>query len=68
VTNVRVTLDSEKCQGHGRCYTLAPDVFGLDEDGYGLVQMREVSGEALERARLGVLGCPESAIALEEGV
>ena len=28
---------SQRCQGHGRCYDLAPDLFGDDEEGYGQV-------------------------------
>jgi ferredoxin len=63
---VRVVLDREKCQGHGRCYVLAPEVFGPDEEGYGTVLVAEVSGESLEQAQRGVLGCPEAAIRLEE--
>ena len=31
---MRVQIDSALCQGHGRCYDLAPDLFGDDEDGY----------------------------------
>ena len=38
---MRVTVDSEKCQGHNRCYALAPDVFdvvhGIGETGGALV-------------------------------
>jgi ferredoxin len=62
---VRVVLDNEKCQGHGRCYVLAPDVFGPDEEGYGTVLREDVSGEALAQAERGALGCPEAAISLE---
>jgi ferredoxin len=63
---VRIVLDSEKCQGHGRCYALAPEVFGPDEEGYGIVLQADVSGQALEQARLGEQGCPEAAIRIEE--
>ena len=34
---VKVQIDPERCQGHGRCYDLAPDLFGDDEEGYGQV-------------------------------
>jgi ferredoxin len=62
---MRVILDREKCQGHGRCYVLAPEVFGPDEEGYGTVRQADVSGEALAQARLGEQGCPEVAIRIE---
>jgi ferredoxin len=32
---VKVQISSERCQGHGRCYDLAPDLFGDDDEGYG---------------------------------
>ena len=37
---MRVQIDSALCQGHGRCYDLAPDLFGDDEDGYATLTER----------------------------
>ena len=34
---MRARIDNDKCTGHGRCYTLAPEVFGEDDEGYGTV-------------------------------
>ncbi|MFC5749009.1 ferredoxin [Actinomadura rugatobispora] len=34
---MKVRIDSERCQGHGRCYDLAPELFGDDKEGYGTV-------------------------------
>ena len=34
---MKVQIDSDRCRGHGRCYDLAPDLFGADEEGYGQV-------------------------------
>jgi len=28
-----IKLDSDACQGHGRCYALSPDLFDSDDDG-----------------------------------
>jgi ferredoxin len=67
MSTMRVILDREKCQGHGRCYVLAPDVFAPDDEGYGTVVQSEVSGDLLEQARRGAQGCPEAAITIEEG-
>jgi ferredoxin len=66
MSTLRVILDSEKCQGHGRCYVLAPEVFAPDEEGYGMVLQPEVSGDLVEQARRGAQGCPEAAITLVE--
>ncbi|TMR90493.1 ferredoxin [Nonomuraea basaltis] len=60
---MKLKIDSERCQGHGRCYDLAPDLFGEDEEGYGQVLGDGVvpSGEE-KAARLAVSNCPERAI------
>ena len=34
---MKVQINSERCQGHGRCYDLAPGLFGDDDEGYGQV-------------------------------
>jgi AcrR family transcriptional regulator len=64
---VKVQIDSGRCQGHGRCYDLAPELFGEDEEGYGQVLGDGVVPPGKERdARLAASNCPEHAI-LEEG-
>lgn len=62
---MKVQIDPEKCQGHGRCYDLAPDLFGADDEGYGTV-LREgaVSSGQDGEARLAVANCPERAVDL----
>jgi ferredoxin len=60
----RVFLDAQRCVGHGRCYTLAPDVFEADEVGHSIVLVDEVSGELAEHAAVGEQNCPEQAITL----
>jgi ferredoxin len=65
---VKVQIDSERCQGHGRCYDLAPDLFGDDDEGYGQVLGSGVvpPGKGHD-ARRAALNCPEHAIdVLEE--
>jgi ferredoxin len=60
---VKVQIDPERCQGHGRCYDLAPSLFGDDEEGYGQVLADGVVSPEQEReARLAVVNCPEHAI------
>jgi ferredoxin len=62
---MRVRVDRAKCVGHGRCYVLAPDVFGDDERGHCVPRVDVLPGELLARARLGEENCPEGAITLE---
>ena len=60
---MKVQIDQERCQGHGRCYDLAPGLFGDDEEGYGQVLGDgTVSPEQERAARLAVVNCPERAI------
>ena len=66
---MRVQIDSALCQGHGRCYDLAPDLFGDDEDGYATLTERTADGGippgAEDDAQLAADNCPESAVVLE---
>ena len=64
---MKVQINSELCQGHGRCYDLAPGLFGADEEGYGQVLGDGIVSEETEHdADLAVLNCPEQAIELLE--
>jgi ferredoxin len=64
---MKVIIDAAKCQGHGRCYSLAPDLFDSDELGNGFViGSGELSESNADRARLAQANCPEHAISIEE--
>ena len=60
----RIVVDTDRCTGHGRCYTLAPDVFDADEMGHSVVLVGEVSGELEAQAVAAEKNCPEGAITL----
>jgi ferredoxin len=59
---MRIEVDPETCTGHGRCYTLAPDVFEADDDGYCATRSLDVPAGLEDPARLGATNCPERAI------
>jgi ferredoxin len=59
---VKVRVDGEKCQGHARCYALAPEIFDVDEYGQSSVIVDEVPEGLEDKARLAVANCPEYAI------
>ena len=64
---MRVRVDSEKCQGHNRCYAQAPELFDVDD--YGDAHERNdgvVPAGLEEKARLAVSNCPEYAISIED--
>ncbi|OBJ61140.1 ferredoxin [Mycobacterium sp. 1423905.2] len=60
----RVSVEQDRCVGHGRCYTLAPEVFDADEVGHAVVLVTDVSGELERQAVTGAQNCPEEAIFL----
>lgn len=60
----RIAVDADRCTGHGRCYTLAPDVFDADEVGHSIVLVADVSGDLEAQAVTAERNCPESAITL----
>jgi ferredoxin len=62
---MKVFVDNERCQGHGRCYVLAPDVFESDDDGYGRTIREDVPPGLESQAETGRASCPERAITLE---
>ncbi len=59
---MKVRVDLDKCVGHGRCYVLAPDVFGDDEHGRCVLKCEAPPPELEAQARLGEENCPEGAI------
>ncbi|MBO64738.1 MAG: ferredoxin [Actinobacteria bacterium] len=64
---MRVKVDAEKCQGHNRCFSLAVELFDVDDYGYATeIGDGEVPSELEDKARLAAANCPEFAISLEE--
>lgn len=65
---MRVRVDDERCQGHGRCYSLVPELFEPDEIGNGRAIGDGTVPEGMEdRARLAEANCPERAVLIDEG-
>jgi ferredoxin len=63
---MKVIIDRAMCTGHGRCYTLAPEVFAADDEGHSTLVQQDVPESLREKALIGVQNCPERAIALED--
>lgn len=62
---MRVVVDHNKCQGHGRRYDLAPDVFEPDARGHvNLAVTGELPPGLEPDTRIGVKNCPEEALRL----
>ncbi|MFP3900712.1 MAG: ferredoxin [Acidimicrobiia bacterium] len=65
---MKVHVDRSLCQGHGRCYSLAPDLFEPDDLGNSSeIGDGTVPPGQEDAARRAVANCPEYAITLEDG-
>ena len=62
---MKIHLDTAKCQGHGRCYSLAPELFDCDDLGTGIVVVTgDLNEDQLKKATLAASNCPEFAIVI----
>ena len=60
---MKIRVNPEKCQGHNRCWALAPDLFDTDEYGNAVAQHDgDVPPGQEDDARLAIDNCPEFAI------
>lgn len=64
---MKVHVDSSKCQGHNRCYALAPELFDVDDYGNAFELNDGIVPAGLEeKAKLAAANCPEFAISIED--
>lgn len=60
----RIRVDPIACDGRGVCAELLPELIGLDEWGYPLIDQRPVPDELARHARRAVAACPTLALRL----
>jgi ferredoxin len=64
---MRVRVLADRCQGHTLCNGIAPELFDLrEDDGHSVVIQEHVPVALEESARRAALGCPESAIVIDD--
>jgi ferredoxin len=63
---MRIILDEERCQGHGRCYSVAPDLFDADDRGHCVLLVDTVPEGREAAAVSGVENCPELALTIQQ--
>jgi ferredoxin len=61
---VRIAVDKSRCDGHARCFALAPEVYPLDAEGYCALDDVLIDAALLEPAQRGAAACPEQAISV----
>jgi ferredoxin len=64
---MRITIDPERCQGHNRCYGIAPELVDVDDFGMAaVIGDGRVPTDLVAAARLAAMNCPEHAITVME--
>ncbi|WP_284449744.1 ferredoxin [Spongiibacter tropicus] len=65
--SLKIQADTEKCQGHARCYAIAPELFALDEEGYIGFDEKIIASDQEQKVRQGIRACPEHALRMRKG-
>jgi ferredoxin len=61
----RLVVDRIRCDGHGQCAELLPELVTLDDWGYPIVRLAPVTPLLEGHARRAVAACPTLALRLE---
>jgi len=64
MTGRRLTIDWTRCDGHGLCAELLPEVVDLDDWGFPMVGREAVPAEVIPLAERAVRECPVLALRL----
>jgi ferredoxin len=59
---MKVTVDHDRCEGHGKCVTAAPKIFELRDDDLSYVLVEEVPANRKEDVENAIRLCPRQAI------
>ncbi|NMN95940.1 ferredoxin [Antrihabitans stalactiti] len=64
---MKIIVDRGRCEGHGMCESLVPDVFRVDDEGLStLLRETPLDGE-LDEVHLAIDSCPVQALSLTTG-
>ena len=59
-------IDRIRCDGHGLCAELLPELISLDDWGYPILKDRTMSPSVIPHARRAVDACPVLALRLRQ--
>ena len=62
---MNIVLDRPRCEGHGLCEEVAPNLMHLDDDGELVLDVEEVDDANLDAAKAAVRVCPVAALRLQ---
>lgn len=64
---MRIMADRDRCEGHGQCNIVDPDLFPLTSDGEtAITDGVDVPEDERSQAELGVAACPVGALWIAE--
>lgn len=63
---MKVNVNSDMCEGHGKCELAAPEVFKLGADDVSIVLLSDVPKELEEKVDRAIRLCPRQAISWEK--
>ncbi len=63
---MKVTVNTDLCEGHGKCEMTAPEVFELRDDDVSYVLVDDVPDELKPKVDRAIRLCPRQAIAWVE--
>jgi ferredoxin len=61
---LEISIDRIKCDGHGLCAELLPELVRLDDWGYPIISPGPVPPELTAHARKAIESCPVLALAM----
>ncbi len=61
---MKLTVDRNRCAGHGLCEEAAPQLLHLDDEGKCVIDVEDIEEKDLEAAKMAVRVCPVIALTL----
>ena len=62
---LRIAIDRIRCDGHGACVELLPEMITADDWGFPIIDSESVPDALLSHARRAVAACPVLALRLD---
>lgn len=62
---MRITVDRDRCVGHGICESIVPEVFEVLDEGYVHIHEDVIADADQSALKDAVNGCPSAALSLE---
>jgi ferredoxin len=64
----QLVIDWTRCDGHGVCHALLPEMIAVDEWGFPIVDGRQIKAELIDHAKRATVACPAMALRLERSM